>query len=379
MWRWDIFCTVVDNYGDIGVCWRLAQQLADQYEADVRLWVDRLQTLAQLCPAVLPDADRQRVGPVEIRHWHADFPQVEAADVVIEAFACQLPERYIEAMAHRATAPVWINLEYLSAEAWVEGCHRLPSPQRLWPLPKHFFFPGFTPRTGGLLRERDLLADRAAFDSAAEADFWRSIGVPARSDPELRVSMFCYQNASLPDLLRCWAEGRDPVTVLATPGQAADQVAAWFGEPLVPGMRLQRASLSVYALPFLPQASFDRLLWACDVNFVRGEDSFVRAQWAGRPFVWQIYPQAEEVHWGKLEAFLSRYLDDFETPDVVQRCWNAWNGRGDITSAWSDFAANRRAIEQHGKVWAAALDQMGNLANNLICFVRGIQASHCGQ
>ena len=315
---------------------------------------------------------QQRVGRIEIRRWRSDFPNVEAADVVIEAFACELPESYIAAMARRTVAPVWINLEYLSAEAWVEGCHRLPSLRTKWPLTKYFFFPGFTPRTGGLLRERDLLGNRAAFDSAAEADFWRSVGVPARSDRELRVSMFCYENASLPDLLQCWADGHDAVTVLATPGPAADQVAGWFGEPFLPGTPLRRSSLTAYALPFLPQSSFDRLLWACDVNFVRGEDSFVRAQWAGRPFVWQIYPQAEEAHLVKLEAFLSRYLHGFEASDVVRRCWHAWNGRGNIASVWPDFVANRKAIEQQGKVWASTLDQMGDLANNLVCFVRGI-------
>src|ERR1039458_4598591 len=162
MRRWDIFCTVVDNYGDIGTCWRLAQQLASEHDADVRLWVDQLQSLAQLCPAVSADVDQQHVGRIEIRRWRSDFPPVEAADVVIEAFACELPESYIEGMARRTVAPVWINLEYLSAEDWVEGCHRLPSLRTKWPLDKSFFFPGFTPGTGGLLRERDLLAQRAA-------------------------------------------------------------------------------------------------------------------------------------------------------------------------------------------------------------------------
>ena len=390
--RWDIFCTVVDNYGDIGTCWRLAQQLAHEHEADVRLWVDQLQGFAQLCPAVSTTADQQRVGPVEIRHWRSDFPQVEAADVVIEAFACEVPESYIAAMARRTVAPAWINLEYLSAEAWVEGCHRLPSLRTKWPLTKYFFFPGFTPQTGGLLRERDLLGKRAAFDAAAETEFWRSVGLPVRRDGELRVSLFCYRNAALPDLLQCWAEGQGAVTVLATPGPAADQVAAWFGKPFVPGTPLRRSALTVYPLPFLPQPDFDRLLWSCDVNFVRGEDSLVRALWAGRPLVWQVYPsrpttsssmlaaagQAEETHLVKLEAFLSRYLDGFEpqpkcsTGAVVRQCWQAWNGRGSIASAWPDFAAQRKTIEQQGKVWASALDQTGDLAHNLVSFVRRV-------
>ncbi len=374
MERWDIFCTVVDNYGDVGTCWRLVRQLADEHKADVRLWVDQLQGLSQLCPAVSINAEEQHVGRIEIRRWRPDFPRVEAADVVIEAFACELPESYVAAMAQRTVPPVWIDLEYLSAEAWVEGCHRLPSLRARWPLDKYFFFPGFTPRTGGLLREHSLLADRAAFDAAAEAEFWQSLGVPARSHRELRVSMFCYGNQSLCPLLQCWASGPDAVTVLAAPGRATDQISGCFGEPLLPGTPLRKSSLTAYALPFVPQANFDRLLWACDVNFVRGEDSFVRAQWAGRPLVWHIYPQTEEAHWIKLDAFLDRYLEGFEQAAVVRRFWRAWNGKGDIAAAWPDFAVQRQAIEQHGKAWISRIDQTGNLAENLVRFVRGIGA-----
>jgi hypothetical protein len=227
MRRWDIFCRVVDNYGDIGTCWRLVQQLADEHQADVRLWVDNLGSFARLCPAISIDAIEQHVGPIEIRLWPADFPIVEVADVVIEAFACEIPSTYVTAMARRTVAPVWINLEYLSAEAWVEDCHLLASPHSTLPLTKYFFFPGFTPRTGGLLRERDLLSrsdddvtpvgrarlpgselettnsDGQKCPSYAAAGFWRSVGIPPRIDGELRVSLFCYDNAALPDLLQC--------------------------------------------------------------------------------------------------------------------------------------------------------------------------------
>ena len=370
MRRWDIFCRVIDNFGDIGTCWRLAQQLADEHEADVRLWVDNLDSFACLCPDISTVAVEQHVGPIEVRLWQADFPIVDVAGVVIEAFACELPATYVAAMAQRAVAPVWINLEYLSAEAWVEDCHLLTSPHPRLPLTKYFFFPGFTARTGGLLRERDLLATHAAFDQTAAEEFWRTVGVPPKTDGELRVSLFCYDNAALPELLRCWADGPTAVRVLAAPGATTEQIACWFGKTLSTGEALERDSLTVHALPFLPQSGYDRLLWACDVNFVRGEDSFVRAQWAERPFVWQIYPQAEDTHLVKLDAFLTRYLDEFENSDAVRRCWHAWNGIGDMGVAWCDYAANRQAIQQHGKVWACQLDRAGDLANNLARFVR---------
>jgi len=407
MWRWDIFCRVVDNYGDIGACWRLARQLAAEHGAaehgaaengaKVRLWVDDLPSFARLCPAVSTTAEQQRVGPIEVCRWRADLPPLEAADVVIEAFGCELPDSYLAAMMRRTAAPAWINLEYLSAEDWVEDCHRLPSLRTRCPIDKYFFFPGFTSRTGGLPRERDLFVARDAFDAAAEAEFWHNLGVPARQEDELRVLMFCYHNPALRNLLRHWAAGSQRVTVLATPGLAGEQVAGWLGEPLVPGTPLRRSSLTAIALPFLPHAQFDRLLWACDVNFVRGEDSFVRAQWARRPFVWQIYSQTEDAHWVKLDAFLARYLQDFTKAEVVRRLWQAWNGRGEIgdcpdfghraqrgrskngtvpfaaiASAWEDFVAHRQAVARHTAAWAISLDRIGSLADNLVSFARGI-------
>ncbi|HLA30581.1 MAG TPA: elongation factor P maturation arginine rhamnosyltransferase EarP, partial [Pseudomonas sp.] len=140
---WDIFCSVVDNYGDIGVTWRLARQLVAEHKVEVRLWVDDLGAFVRLCPEADTQAVVQLQQGVEIRQWPAPWQPVEAADVVIEAFACLLPEAYVAAMAARPAKVLWLNLEYLSAEEWVEGCHGLPSLQSNG-LQKFFFFPGFT-------------------------------------------------------------------------------------------------------------------------------------------------------------------------------------------------------------------------------------------
>lgn len=370
MLRWDIFCSVVDNYGDIGICWRLARQLSDEGRFAVRLWVDNLASFARLCPLVSPAAATQRIGNIEVRRWTSEFPIVEVADVVIEAFACELPPSYVAAMALRSTPPIWINLEYLSAEAWVEDCHLAPSPHPNHRLTKYFFFPGFTHRTGGLLKEPGLLAVRSEFDRSRRQTFWAEIGIPSQPDGELRVSLFCYANPVLPELLDACAARVEKLRLLVCPGPAMDQVAAWSGQAIPTGRSLQKQSLTVTSLPFLPQDTYDRLLWACDVNFVRGEDSFVRAQWAQRPFIWQPYPQSEQTHMVKLGAFLERYLREFEKPDVVRDCWLAWNGVGNLPSAWREFAANRKFIEQYGRVWACQLDQATDLVNNLVLFVR---------
>ena len=141
--RWDIFCNVVDNFGDIGVCWRLARQLAAEHALAVRLWVDDLASFRRINSSIDPNLQEQMSHGVTIRRWSKPFGAVEPAEVVIETFGCEVPYAYAAAMADRATKPAWINLEYLSAEAWVTGCHALPSPHPRLPLTRYFFFPGF--------------------------------------------------------------------------------------------------------------------------------------------------------------------------------------------------------------------------------------------
>lgn len=375
MSRWDIFCTVVDNYGDIGVSWRLARQLAAERGLRVRLWVDDLASFGRICPDIVPGLASQRSHGVEVGWWREPFPEVEPADVVVEAFACNPPPSYVAAMAARQPRPVWINLEFLSAENWVRGCHGLPSPHPSLPLVKHFFFPGFAAGTGGLLAEHGLVDARGRFQrSAAErARFWKDIGLPAPAAGELQVSLFCYPHEGISALLRAWAAESTPVRCLVPEGTATDALSAFFGcvSP-APGAILRKAGLEVRIFPFLDQDQYDRLLWACDFNLVRGEDSFVRGQWAARPLLWQIYPQQEGAHWPKLEAFLGLYCDGLapQTAAAVRSLWQAWN-KGDaveVGMAWPGYWENRVELQAHARRWAGQLAATGNLANNLVQF-----------
>ncbi len=373
---WDIFCTVVDNYGDIGVCWRLARQLAGERGHSVRLWVDDLKSFARLCPDIDPGLEQQTCRDVEVWHWTKDFPgDVEPGDVVIEAFACTLPESFIQAMATRSVAPCWINLEYLSAEDWVIGCHGLPSPHGA--LLKYFFFPGFVPGTGGLLLEDGLLRERAAFqaDEAARTAFWQGLGVPPPEADELRVSLFSYANGATRELLDAWAVSDTPITCLVPEGTApAALLAEEFGGTQAAGRVFRRGALAVHILPFLSQPDYDRLLWACDLNFVRGEDSFVRAQWAGRPFVWHIYPQEEGAHHLKLEAFLDLYCEGL-APDMaaaVRGLWRSWNGvpSSGIAESWRELRTCLPPLMVFAPTWAGRLAGLGGLAANLEKFAK---------
>jgi len=375
----DIFCAVIDNYGDIGVSWRLAKQLTTEHQIKVRLWVDDLASFAKLCPEINVDLAAQTVRQISVRRWSKDTDEVwqdiVIPDWVIEAFACKLPAAYLSAMAARERQPLWLNLEYLSAEAWVENSHLLPSPHPRLPLTKYFFFPGFTDKTGGLLIEKNLLGQRDAFQNsqAQQAAFWQSLNIATPQSNELLASLFSYENAALEKLFSTWENSDFPLTCLVPEGKILPQLSAYFGQPLAVGDVARRGALRVQILPFIDQADYDRLLWACDINFVRGEDSCVRALWAGKPFIWHIYPQDNLVHLEKLRALSHLMTADLpkEIADSIENSWLAWNGHGSISSAWLNFNTHRTELENHAKIWSQRRANH-NLTLNLLDFWRQV-------
>jgi uncharacterized repeat protein (TIGR03837 family) len=377
--RWDIFCRVVDNYGDAAVAWRLARCLAREHGKRVRLYLDDLTVLARLRPGTNPVLGQQWIDTVDVRLWPADMAADIAAsadaiaDVVVETFGCDTPEPYVLAMAARQPLPRWINLEYLSAEEWVEGSHALPSPHpRLAPLARHFFFPGFTGRTGGLLREQDLLARRDAFqsDRATQAQFWRSLAGSVPPDNALKVSLFGYAMAPYEALFVSLRHHAGPIWLAVPEGAASAALAGWLGG------RRRGADPGFHAcsIPFLDQDRYDELLWACDLNFVRGEDSFVRAQWAARPFVWHIYPTDDGAHWVKLAAFLARYTAGMERANAtaVIGMWEAWNRCEPLGKAWPDFDGRLAALGPQAEEWSARLARHADLATQLADFADNV-------
>ena len=325
---WDVFCHVVDNLGDIGVCWRFCADLAARGQT-VRLWVDEPGDLGWMVPGALEG----HVVGVQVLHWTAPLApgllaNLPLSDVWIETFGCHPPP---EALEHRANAiaaggrePVWVNLEYMSAESYVERSHRLPSLVSFGPMRgvgKWFFYPGFTPATGGLLREHDLAARQSAFDSNA---WLASRGLPHTDRP--RASLFCYEPAALPAVLQ--QSGDAACDWLVTAGRAGDAVANALAQGLDTGFA------ALHRLPRLTQRDYDHLLWSCDLNFVRGEDSLVRALWAGKPFVWHIYPQHDNAHHAKLDAF----LDWLQAPASLREMHHAWNGMASPAKVWPGWA-----------------------------------------
>ncbi len=351
--RWDIYCKVIDNYGDIGVCWRLCADLAQRGQ-HVRLWVDDATPLRWMAP--------QGQAGVQVLAWSGDALQrlqaLAPADVLVEAFGCELEPELVAHYARSARPPLWINLEYLSAEAWVQRCHGLPSPVLQGPgkgLTKHFFYPGFIPGTGGLLREADLAQRQSEFDR----DAWLTQqGIAPNGQ---LVSLFCYEPQALGDWLQSLAAGRQRTNLLVTAGRAQAAVQAELTRMGAPPDSQQLGTMTVTWLEHMSQRYYDHLLWACDLNFVRGEDSLVRALWSGKPFIWSIYPQADRAHHAKLSAF----LDWLQAPTSLRQFHRVWNGidAGPLPAldlpAWTQtvLAARLRLLQQ------------ADLAEQLLLFV----------
>lgn len=372
--HWDIFCRVIDNYGDIAVCWRLAKTLTHDHGMDVRLWVDDLITLKALLPDTDPKASQQIQQEITLIHWTESLSSsIEPAGIVIEAFGCDLPDFYLKKMQN--VRPVWINLDYLSAEPWVKEFHGMPSTQANG-LEKYFFYPSIHKGTGGLMREANLLEQQKTYQNQANKQAWLSnLGLKPSSDGRFKISLFGYANAGLDKLLAIWSKSQNPIDLYLAPGPLHQQATQYLEKTLKVGQSLESEAITFHSLPFLPQSEYDKLLWHCDLNFVRGEESFVRAQWAAKPFIWHSYPTKDLAHWQKLDAFFKRYVEglDAELAQTIIHFNQAWNQAHHQTldqQAWLAVIKQISAWQQHSQNWVKHLNQLGDLTSNLVKFVK---------
>ena len=375
--RFDIACRVVDNYGDAGVALRLARSLVAEHDAEVTLWIDDRRALARIAPGLDVAAPETTYGGLRVRALRSTTAPDPPPGVIVEAFGCGLPDAWLDAMQAAPRAPVWINLEYLSAEGWVDGAHGLPSRHPSRPLTRWFYFPGFTARTGGLLRERGLAVERDAHATApdARAAPWTSLGLAPPADDALTVNLFCYPNVALPALLEAWADDDAPVACLVPEGVATAAIDRFLHGALPrPGDFAHAGNLALAVAPFVDQAAFDRRLWSCDLDIVRGEDSLVRALWAARPLAWHAYPQPEGAHRAKLAAFADRYCATLDAATgsawrAFQDAFNAGDGPA-LATAWGPLKRALPALGTHARRWAGALARLPDLTSQLVDFCR---------
>lgn len=372
---WDIFCDIIDNHGDLGVTWRLSAALANRGES-VRLWIQGdASALAWMAPKGHPR--------VKVLGWQECLtsPTGPPGDVLLEAFGCEPPLAWVQHCAEQSGRneqpfPVWINLEYLSAEAYVERCHGLTSPVMSGPgkgQTKWFFYPGFTEKTGGLIHRLNHQAittptspstPTTISNETPHEDLRTNPREDSRTSPGrsllskveasgTHISLFCYEPPALPVWLAFLQAGGmgHQTTLHIAPGRVAEAV-----------HRAQAVSASIRApslrLDFFPnesQIEFDHRLARCDLNFVRGEDSLVSALFANKPFIWQIYPQSDGAHADKLQAF----LDWLEAPPSLRQAHLWWNGLAPNEPTQVDL--NAWFAPEERQKWAAAVTRACSL------------------
>jgi uncharacterized repeat protein (TIGR03837 family) len=378
--RWDIFCKVVDNFGDIGVCWRLARQLRVEHGLQIRLWIDDLEAAQKIIPSLDLEKNQQTNEEITILKWNAEADFSQAAEVVIEGFSCELPAPYLAAMVltqGNQELSKWVNLEYLSAENWVDDFHGKPSPQANG-LTRYFYFPGFTEATGGLIRESDVFgchSDESRNPASLSAHTLTSLDSDFRRNDEgsLKVSLFCYPHAPIHALFDAFAESSQVINCYVPASSILLQIADYFGaETITVGDYFTRENLHVHILPFLSQADYDALLCDCDLNFVRGEDSWLRAIWAGKPFIWQPYLQTENTHITKLNAFLDLFYADFQEKKVVCEVHYAWLAGQFPIAVWKNYLNNHSAINAFALQQSKQLAKQDDLATKLVSFCNKI-------
>ena len=345
--KWDIFCKVVDNFGDIGVCWRLACNLAER-GISVRLWVDDVSPLVWMAPTGHAHVEVIDCKNKDFTNLNQQLKVAKYAlgDVFIDTFDCEFAINLIASQAINTSAsgtnstileqirPVWLNLEYLTAESFAERAHTLPYVHRSgaaqgWT--QRYFYPGFNDKTGGLLREVDLFERQKAFDKTAwlaglkfeVSDYSHSESIKPTLSSSRLISLFCYEPAALESLIDQLSNSETPTCLLVTAGRATNAVRTVLeGKKRFHPAYLLPKMLSILYLPQLTQTDYDHLLWSSDLNFVRGEDSLVRAIWAAKPFIWQIYPQHDGVHLAKLDAFLGM-MDAPASLKIAHQVWNS--------------------------------------------------------
>jgi uncharacterized repeat protein (TIGR03837 family) len=377
--RWDIFCNIVDNFGDIGVCWRLSRQLAEEHQLVIRLFIDDFAIASKIIPNFDTTKQTQTIHGVVLQAWPTS--EITLPNVVIENFSCKLPDRYSKQVAQHnqthgeANPIIWINLEYLSAEQWVEDCHTLPSPHPTLAYTRYFFYPGFTAQTGGLLREAALLTRRDAFiaSQAAQQAFWQQhIHTPlsANFEESIKISLFSYPQADIESLIKNLAQSEQKISLILpynTEIKALSQIIDTYKLSLETALNIE--NISLYLINFLKQKDYDKLLWACDLNFVRGEDSWIRAIWAGKPFIWQPYIQTEDSHITKLNAFLANYAAKDPLSHLIKQANLTWsNATQEIAIDWLTTLTALPEWSAYSLKYSNHLAKQADLCTRLVTF-----------
>lgn len=348
-----IFCEVIDNFGDIGVCYRLAKNLIKN-NIQVNLYINDLHCLAKIIPLNIIEFDVnlkcQKLDNIQIIHWQNDVNdtiEYDNADKIINAFACKLPSIYQQTMPKNI---VWIQLDYLALGKWAKEYHGLYA--YIHQHKRYFFTPSFYPNTGGLLtNDFHLIQDNDKQSLMHKYNI-------QKINTNIHIFIFAYINQNLLDSL----------VIL----QQFSHVKIFM--PISVYVNLPKpVQINITPLDFCSQNDFDNLLQVFDILWVRGEDSFIRAQLANKPLIWQAYIQEEDnEHFNKVNCFLDLYLSYFKPYNqIIKNLWQSINGIIPIRQAYFiDYLAifNQKEFVNGLEEWNKYLNHLPKLEDEIMNF-----------
>lgn len=315
-----ILCDVVDNFGDIGFVYRLSRNIFQlNPEIKLRLVVNNLASFSKMAPDINPNIAEQIFNSWKIFDWNKtelcfkEFSE-NPPKIILQCFQCKRPFWLDDILfSENFSQKVQIvNLEYLSAEDWVDDFHMLKSGTRSVFVKKVNFMPGFTAKTGGLILDKPFInflysnrtfknqnaLERIKKDlSAQEFEFFKNENI-------FCVSVFLYEKDFSPQikalkLYQDFVKQKNPEFKVHI--FLANSVHLKNFENDCKQNKIEFSHLN-----YLEQQNWDAFLTLCDFNFVRGEDSFSRAVLSGIPFFWQSYVQDDEFQLVKVNAFLQK-------------------------------------------------------------------------
>ncbi|MBD5410383.1 MAG: elongation factor P maturation arginine rhamnosyltransferase EarP [Treponema sp.] len=396
-----LLCKIVDNFGDIGVVYRLANALSESSEFSLRLVVSDLSSFSKIAPKIDAQKDFQTLNGYQIFRWTADTLclqefQRNPPDIIIECFQCGRPE-WLEHLLFDVKFPHIthiIMLDYLTAENYAEDFHLLPSITRSARVKKVNFMPGFTKKTGGLILDTIFYKHaKIQYDEGGSLPPSRSPSVCSIPPSSGRLCLpqrppvlfFSYEKNLLPAVralknynLSC-ANGNLSV-LLANGAGFASFKNAYTKEKYESG----KEPFSLTELPFLPQEEWDCILYHSQILFIRGEDSLSRACLSGTPFVWNAYPQSDDYQLIKVNALLEKLHPFFDENlfAIIKKCWNLYNetdfslsqsasleNEKNVEEAITDFLFNCEKMQDGFKNFSKSLVKNGDLTHNLMTFI----------
>ena len=378
----DIFCEIIDNYGDIGVVYRTAKELQKIFpESKIRVFLNRLDEFKKINSQVidLPSQNIDGIEYITFDYLRDNANELLTAQVIIEAFGCQIPKEYMEIAYDNSE--LLINLEYLSAEDWIEDFHLQSSPLGRGKLKKVFFMPGFTEKSGGVIADSNYLERIQRV--LENKEFYEKKYLSDIEDRENKIvgTLFSYEKNFTP-LLEDLKKLDKDVVILAMGEKTQDSLRKILKNFSIEDFRnsLKYGKIEIRFLNFLNQEEYEELINIVDFNFVRGEDSFIRAVLTGKPYMWHIYCQEEYAHMDKIEGFLDKYrkvIENFSDEDFLlnmEKFFKDYNFRKENSlelgkESYLYFFENLAKIEKYNTIFRDFLIQKCNLINKLKDFI----------